>query len=92
MPSIRCSPYHRKGISDRGVSGSHGSVLLKTLFYYLENRGSLIDTANYFFIHHNSVKYRLERIRDMMDFDLNDSREQFICHTCLIHYYLREYK
>ncbi|WP_179031995.1 PucR family transcriptional regulator [Paenibacillus kribbensis] len=71
---------------------SHGSDLLKTLFYYLENRGSLIDTANYLFIHRNSVKYRLERIRDMTDFDLNDPREQFICHTCLIHYYLREHK
>ncbi|WP_025715920.1 PucR family transcriptional regulator [Paenibacillus sp. 1-18] len=71
---------------------SHGSDLLKTLFYYLESRGSLIDTANYLFIHRNSVKYRLERIRDMTDFDLNDPREQFICHACLIHYYLREHK
>ncbi|ALA41444.1 MULTISPECIES: PucR family transcriptional regulator [Paenibacillus] len=71
---------------------SHGSDLLKTLFYYLENRGSLVDTANYLFIHRNSVKYRLERIRDMTDFDLNDPREQFICHTCLIHYYLREHR
>ncbi|AET59914.1 regulator of polyketide synthase expression [Paenibacillus terrae HPL-003] len=71
---------------------SHGSDLLKTLFYYLENRGSLMDTANYLFIHRNSVKYRLERIRDIADFDLNDPREQFICHTCLIHYYLRKHK
>lgn len=37
-----------------------------------------MDTANYLFIHRNSIKYRLERIRDIADFDLNDPREQFI--------------
>ncbi|MGZ0040367.1 helix-turn-helix domain-containing protein [Paenibacillus ottowii] len=40
----------------------------------------------------HSVKYRLERIHDMTNFDLDDSSEQFIYHTCLIHYYLWEYK
>ncbi|WP_342429092.1 helix-turn-helix domain-containing protein [Paenibacillus sp. FSL L8-0158] len=43
-------------------------------------------------MHRNSVKYRLERIRDMTDFDFNDPREQFICRTSLIHYYLREHR
>ncbi|WP_307350391.1 helix-turn-helix domain-containing protein [Paenibacillus polymyxa] len=32
-------------------------------------------------MHRNSVKYRMERIRDMTDFDLHDPREQFICRT-----------
>jgi purine catabolism regulator len=42
----------------------HSSDLLRTLFFYLESRSSLIETARHLSIHRNSVKYRLERIRD----------------------------
>ncbi|WP_411348244.1 PucR family transcriptional regulator [Paenibacillus sp. WLX2291] len=68
----------------------HNSDLLRTLFFYLETRGSLLDTARQLFIHRNSVKYRLERIRDITGFDLNDPHEQFVSHMCLIYYYLIE--
>ncbi|OWR31572.1 polyketide synthase regulator [Saccharibacillus sp. O23] len=68
----------------------HGGDLLRTLFFYLKSRGSLIDTANNLFIHRNSVKYRLERIRDIAGFDLNDPHEQLTLHLCLIAYYLSE--
>ncbi len=68
----------------------HGGDLLRTLFFYLKSRGSLIDTANHLFIHRNSVKYRLERIRDIAGFDLNDPHEQLTLHLCLIAYYLSE--
>lgn len=69
----------------------HNSDLLRTLFFYLESRSSLIETANHLFIHRNSVKYRLERIRDITGFDLNDPHEQFVCQMCLIYYYLLEH-
>lgn len=68
----------------------HDSNMLLTFYHYLECRGSLIETANSLYIHRNSVKYRLERIRDITGFDLNDPREQFVCHLCLIYYYLQE--
>ncbi|MEK3788996.1 MULTISPECIES: PucR family transcriptional regulator [Paenibacillus] len=68
----------------------HAGDLLRTLFYYLESRGSLVDTAQRLYIHRNSVKYRLERIRDIVGFDLNQPREQFVCHLCLVYYYLRQ--
>ncbi|MEK5238593.1 PucR family transcriptional regulator ligand-binding domain-containing protein [Paenibacillus sp. FSL L8-0470] len=68
----------------------HDSNMLLTFYHYLEHRGSLIDTASSLYIHRNSVKYRLERIRDITGFDLNDPREQFVCHLCLIYYYLQE--
>ncbi|WP_322906338.1 PucR family transcriptional regulator [Paenibacillus sp. SGZ-1009] len=68
----------------------HNSDLLRTLFFYLESRGSLMDTAAQLFIHRNSVKYRLERIREIAGFDLTDPHEQFVCHLCLIYYYLLE--
>ncbi|WP_151734394.1 PucR family transcriptional regulator ['Paenibacillus yunnanensis' Narsing Rao et al. 2020] len=68
----------------------HDSNMLLTFYHYLECNGSLIDTAASLYIHRNSVKYRLERIRDITGFDLNDPREQFVCHLCLIYYYLQE--
>lgn len=68
----------------------HDSNMLLTFYHYLECRGSLIETANSLYIHRNSVKYRLERIRDITGFDQNDPREQFVCHLCLIYYYLQE--
>lgn len=69
----------------------HTTDLLRTLFFYLESRSSLIDTAHLLSIHRNSVKYRLERIRDITGFDLNDPHEQFVYQMCLIYYYLLEH-
>ncbi|ASA23060.1 PucR family transcriptional regulator [Paenibacillus donghaensis] len=68
----------------------HDSNMLLTFYHYLECRGSLVETSNSLFIHRNSVKYRLERIRDITGFDLSDPREQFVCHLCLIYHYLQE--
>lgn len=69
----------------------HTTDLLRTLFFYLESRSSLIETARQLSIHRNSVKYRLERIRDITGFDLNDPHEQFVYQMCLIYYYLLEH-
>ncbi|WP_046212743.1 PucR family transcriptional regulator [Paenibacillus wulumuqiensis] len=75
----------------RQYDEEHHSDLLRTLFFYLDSRGSLMDTANHLFIHRNSVKYRLDRIRDITGIDLNDPHQQFIIHMCLIYYYLMEH-
>ncbi|MBW4081753.1 PucR family transcriptional regulator [Paenibacillus sp. S150] len=82
--------FERKLGKLRQYDQEHDSNMLLTFYHYLEFRGSLIETANSLYIHRNSVKYRLERIRDITGFDLNDPREQFVCHLCLIYYYLQE--
>ncbi|WP_019909740.1 PucR family transcriptional regulator [Paenibacillus sp. HW567] len=82
--------FERKLGKLRQYDQEHDSNMLLTFYHYLECRGSLIETANSLYIHRNSVKYRLERIRDITGFDLNDPREQFVCHLCLIYYYLQE--
>lgn len=82
--------FERKLGKLRQYDQDHDSNMLLTFYHYLECRGSLIETANSLYIHRNSVKYRLERIRDITGFDLNDPREQFVCHLCLIYYYLQE--
>ncbi|WP_074113807.1 PucR family transcriptional regulator [Paenibacillus sp. P46E] len=82
--------FERKLGKLRQYDQEHDSNMLLTFYHYLECRGSLIETANSLYIHRNSVKYRLERIRAITGFDLNDPREQFVCHLCLIYYYLQE--
>lgn len=80
--------FERKLGALRRYDKEHNGDLLRTFLCYLESRGSLIETAGRLYIHRNSVKYRMERIKDITGFDLNDTREQFVCHLCLIYYYL----
>lgn len=67
----------------------NGTDLLKTLFYYLYTRGSLKDTATYLFLHRNSVKYRMDKIRELFEIDLEDSKERVVYFFCLMYYLLK---
>lgn len=68
----------------------HGTDLVKTLHVYLECSGSLVETASKLFIHRNSVKYRMDRIKEIADVDLDNARECFLYQLCLAYYYLKE--
>ena len=48
---------------------------MATLRSYFDNNGSLVDTARAEFLHVNTVRHRLERIRELTGrdpFDLHD--------------------
>lgn len=47
-----------------------GSQLVETLHHYLESGGSPTTTAKALFVHASTVKYRLNRIRDVGGYDL----------------------
>jgi purine catabolism regulator len=46
-------------------------VLLETLEAYYQNGGNLSQTAETLFIHRNTLSYRLDRIREICNLDLN---------------------
>ena len=48
----------------------------KTLICYLKNSMSISDTATQLFIGRSTLKYRIQRIREIMDTDLSDHDEQ----------------
>jgi len=48
-------------------------TLLTTLKTYIENNLNLSETCKALFIHPNTLKYRLGRIKDLAGIDLNDS-------------------
>lgn len=57
--------------------------LVKTLAAFLECNGNLTETSERLYIHRNTLKYRLERIRDITQIDLDDSENRLILHLGL---------
>jgi hypothetical protein len=55
----------------------HRSELLKTLYAYLNDFGTLEATAAKLYVHRNSLRYRLARITELTGWDLNDPEQRF---------------
>lgn len=52
---------------------AHGTELVQTLDAYLRRDGSLNQLADDLLIHRSTLVYRLRRIRDLLDIDIDDS-------------------
>lgn len=50
----------------------HGTDYFKTLYFYVKHSRSLQEVSDELFIHKNTVSYRIGRIRELFDIDLND--------------------
>lgn len=57
--------------------------LVKTIAAFLECNGNLTETSNKLFIHRNTLKYRLERIRDITQIELDDAENRLMLHLGL---------
>jgi DNA-binding PucR family transcriptional regulator len=55
----------------------NGTNLELTLHTYLKNSCSTTDTAKALYLHRNSVIYRLRRIEELCDIDLDDTDTRF---------------
>lgn len=53
----------------------HHSKLGETLFQYLRNGKNLVNTAGALFVHRNSLAYRIKRICEICNIDLEDPDE-----------------
>ena len=56
---------------------ANAANLEATLHAYLKNSCNTTDTANALFLHRNSVIYRLHRIEELCDIDLDDTDTRF---------------
>jgi PucR family transcriptional regulator, purine catabolism regulatory protein len=70
----------------------HNTDFVATFYYYLASGGSLLETAKELFIHRNSVKYRMDRIREIAGIDLENYQERFVYYFCLIYYFIKKTK
>ena len=57
--------------------------LVKTLHAFLSCNGNLTETSDRLYIHRNTLKYRLERIRDITQVDLDESEQRLMLHLGL---------
>lgn len=58
-------------------SESKNIDLFNTLRTYLQNNGNAKSTSEELFIHRSSLNYRLERVENLLDVNLNDSEVRF---------------
>jgi PucR family transcriptional regulator, purine catabolism regulatory protein len=63
--------------------------LLKTLGCFLENNGSLVETAEQLYIHRNTILHRLERIRSICRMDMRSAWERLNLYAALKVYELK---
>lgn len=68
---------------------AHSTALLHTLCVYLLQEQNLHATARQLFIHRNTLVYRLQRIRTLLQLDLNDAAVRNVLRTgcILLEYY-----
>ncbi len=62
--------------------------LIETLYSYLQNNCNLLHTADDMFTHRNTIKYRLARIKEITQRDLEDASVRLNFHTAL---YIKKY-
>ena len=75
-----CEQLRHQAVDVLLRSANGGGQLLDTLYCYLKHNCSLAATADAMDIHINTLKYRMNKIRDLIHFDLNnyESRMAFL--------------
>lgn len=70
----------------------HRSNLVQTIDAYFAHHGNISQTAESLYIHRNTLLYRLDRIQDLTDHDLNQSNMRLALHLALKMWQLRSDK
>jgi purine catabolism regulator len=60
--------------------GPKGAVMIDTLRIYLDTNSSLARTAQLLHVHRNTVTYRMERIGELLDLELDDADQRLMLH------------
>ncbi len=70
----------------------HNSTLVQTIDAYFNHHGNISQTAESLFVHRNTLLYRLERIQDLTNHDLNQANMRLGLHLALKLWQLRSDK
>lgn len=62
----------------------HPLDLLHTVWTYFETGHSLEATAKELYIHANTVRYRLKKVTDALDYDPSEPRDSLILHAAIV--------
>lgn len=64
----------------------HDGCLYETLLAYMECKGNKKGTAEKLFTHYNTVSYRMERIKQILDLDIDQYNVQFAIYLAVLLY------
>jgi hypothetical protein len=67
---------------------AHSHELVDTLKYYLFHNRSATKAAAHLHLHRNTMNYRIEKIRELLDIDIDDSRTSFML---MLSFYILDY-
>ncbi|MTW86252.1 hypothetical protein F3157_11370 [Virgibacillus dakarensis] len=59
------------------------SDLLETLQVYLNENGNVSKTSEKLFVHRRTLTYRLQKIQELINMDLNDANHRFVLRFCM---------
>ncbi|KWW21858.1 hypothetical protein AS888_05050 [Peribacillus simplex] len=62
---------------------NNDGILLETLIVFLETNGNVSRTAEKLFIHRRTMTYRLQKIKELINMELDDPENLFILRFCL---------
>ena len=80
---IPISPFIEKNIGKIAKHDEqHGTDFILTLYYYLATEGSLLQTANLLYVHRNSVKYRMDKIKELFEVELDHPLNRLMYYLC----------
>lgn len=65
------------------MQGDTARVLEETLYTYLENNGNLRETARSLYIHTNTLRYRLKKVSELLNLDLDKMSNRVTLWTAL---------
>ncbi len=65
------------------LGGRRGDEAVRTLRSYLDHRGSLAAAGRELHLHRNAVAYRIKRIVDQLDIDLEDPDQRLALHLAV---------
>ncbi len=66
---------HEKLLVLRKMDQEHGTEYMKTLRTYLDQQQNAVRTAKELYIHRSTFLYRLEKIKEILESDLDDTEE-----------------
>lgn len=76
-PSVLQNYYNNLFHALLEYDSSNHTELMRTLECYLNNNAKLAPTAHVLYIHENTLKYRLDKIKTLLGVNINDLHEQF---------------
>ncbi|WP_404455372.1 PucR family transcriptional regulator [Virgibacillus necropolis] len=65
------------------LSQVESNDLMDTLEVYLNENGNVSKASEKLFVHRRTMTYRIQRIQELLNMDLNDSNNRFILRFCL---------